>query len=193
MNPPTPKIDLSRTLPFSLGYYAALELNETITIGKDGYRPAISSDDRGISGTRERVDDAVAASAWLNQKHRLPGAGGAHYYNTAIARRLTLLGCSQLGGRTPGEIERFGFPDLTVGEIEKMTDAEIRARNEACTRNSEAFDAVRHTAAQASSPPAVTRSHPPATSVQLWEPCEKCGAEPSYITQAGHLCKTCHP
>lgn len=26
---------------------------------------------------------------------------------------------------------------------------------------------------------------------QLWEPCERCGAEPSYITPAGHLCITC--
>jgi len=27
--------------------------------------------------------------------------------------------------------------------------------------------------------------------VQLWEPCEKCGTEPSYQTASGHFCKSC--
>jgi|SRR6516164_5075565 len=27
--------------------------------------------------------------------------------------------------------------------------------------------------------------------LQLWEPCERCGSEPSYITFSGHLCKNC--
>jgi hypothetical protein len=27
--------------------------------------------------------------------------------------------------------------------------------------------------------------------VQLWEPCEKCGTEPSYQTARGHLCANC--
>ena len=27
--------------------------------------------------------------------------------------------------------------------------------------------------------------------VQLWEPCEKCGAEPSCLTPCGHLCERC--
>lgn len=26
---------------------------------------------------------------------------------------------------------------------------------------------------------------------QLWEPCERCGREPSYITMRGHLCPNC--
>jgi len=29
------------------------------------------------------------------------------------------------------------------------------------------------------------------TAVQLWEPCDKCGAEPSYQTASGHVCKNC--
>ena len=30
-----------------------------------------------------------------------------------------------------------------------------------------------------------------ALNVQLWEPCEKCGTEPSYQTPSGHLCENC--
>lgn len=30
-----------------------------------------------------------------------------------------------------------------------------------------------------------------AGNTQLWEPCERCGAEPSYMTPHGHLCKDC--
>jgi len=42
----------------------------------------------------------------------------------------------------------------------------------------------RHTAPPAQ-PPA------PSSRVQLWEPCEKCGTEPSYMTPRGHLCSKC--
>jgi hypothetical protein len=28
---------------------------------------------------------------------------------------------------------------------------------------------------------------------QLWEPCERCGREPSYVTSRGHLCGNCAP
>ena len=31
----------------------------------------------------------------------------------------------------------------------------------------------------------------PSSRNQLWEPCEKCGKEPSYATSRGHLCKNC--
>ena len=27
---------------------------------------------------------------------------------------------------------------------------------------------------------------------QLWEPCERCGSEPSYLTARGHLCESCN-
>lgn len=37
--------------------------------------------------------------------------------------------------------------------------------------------------------PAVAPSRVSVT--QLWEPCDKCGAEPSYQTATGHLCKNC--
>jgi hypothetical protein len=36
---------------------------------------------------------------------------------------------------------------------------------------------------------AINNPQPAAT--QLWEPCEKCGAEPSYQTANGHLCRAC--
>lgn len=39
-------------------------------------------------------------------------------------------------------------------------------------------------------PPTVTPSRVMSVT-QLWEPCDKCGAEPSYQTASGHLCKNC--
>ena len=36
-----------------------------------------------------------------------------------------------------------------------------------------------------------SRTTAPLANIQLWEPCEKCGAEPSYLTAYGHLCKNC--
>ena len=38
--------------------------------------------------------------------------------------------------------------------------------------------------------PTVTPSRVTVTT-QLWEPCEKCGSEPSYQTASGHLCENC--
>jgi hypothetical protein len=29
--------------------------------------------------------------------------------------------------------------------------------------------------------------------IQLWEDCERCGQQPSYITPTGHLCDRCYP
>lgn len=31
----------------------------------------------------------------------------------------------------------------------------------------------------------------PQMNTQLWEPCERCGNEPSYATARGHLCRNC--
>lgn len=31
----------------------------------------------------------------------------------------------------------------------------------------------------------------PVNRTQLWEPCERCGKEPSYVTPRGHLCERC--
>ena len=54
---------------------------------------------------------------------------------------------------------------------------------------------VKHAAAApvekpAASPPADVIAHRYGYT-QLWEPCDKCGAEPSYQTATGHLCKNC--
>ena len=38
---------------------------------------------------------------------------------------------------------------------------------------------------------AIKQKSSPSKYAQLWEPCEKCSAEPSYQTPRGHLCENC--
>lgn len=43
----------------------------------------------------------------------------------------------------------------------------------------------------AASPAVVVPAQPKSGYAQLWEPCDKCGVEPSYQTASGHLCANC--
>ena len=142
------------TVPFSSAYYAKKKATLKETWG-------------GVP-----VDNAAEVEKFHADKVATPGHGGSHYYDTAVARRMTRLKLGTLGGDhdNPGQIERYVGKAPTVGEIMTSSDDELRAMEAHAKTSSAAADAKwAATHARPATPPWPAPSGAPRRNMQLFD------------------------
>ncbi len=165
------------------------QLNVFSDVSYDGSRRD-STPDIWVSLGKSKIVDAIAALASMDSQYEVAEAIVARVskYDSPVSRGEYEAACAACDVEPLSDDDclsygvkygDFSFPEYDAGYIAKMHLAFRRLQQ---------LEAEREEAelARPASPPVIT-----ARQGQLWEPCERCGAEPVYMPL--NLCDRCWP